>query len=218
MSAPSRSPSRTLPKKRPGNRISHGQGRFWALLKGRIAVEKLWCDAQGAILLARRCGRPRSLRTILGATGDGRGRGVRGVVERRFGDHTGPRIEDERCAIGRRLVGGKERIKRVPCHALDRDLQIDHRCLGLLIKSDHGTASGIGEGAHAAAASVAGNCQCHAGVRKAALPDVRRCGAACSGHLKAVTGQSGRARAELGSSIRRLGLPTTHCLAPDTRQ
>jgi hypothetical protein len=120
-----------------------------------------------------------------------------GVVERRFGDHTGPRIEDERCAIRLRLVGGKERIKRVPCHALDRDLQIDHRCLGLFIKSDHAIASGIGEGAHAAAASVAGNCQCHAGVRKAALPDGRRCGAACSGHLKAVTGQSGRARAEL---------------------
>src|SRR5215470_1277702 len=34
----------------------------------------------------------------------------------------------------------KERIKRVPCHALDRDFQIDHCCLGLLIKSDHATA------------------------------------------------------------------------------
>src|SRR5262245_35482470 len=41
-----------------------------------------------------------------------------GVAERRFGDHTGPRIEDERCAIGRRPVGGKERITRVQCHAL----------------------------------------------------------------------------------------------------
>jgi hypothetical protein len=40
----------------------------------------------------------------------------------------------------------------------------------LLIESDHATASGIGEGAHAAAASFAGNCQCHAVVRKAALP------------------------------------------------
>jgi hypothetical protein len=48
----------------------------------------------------------------------------------------------------------------------------------LLIKSDHATASGIGEGAHAAAASFAGICQCHAGVRKAALPDGRRRGAA----------------------------------------
>jgi hypothetical protein len=64
------------------------------------------------------------------------------------------------------------------CHALDRDFPIDHPCLGLLIKSDHATASGIGEGAHAATASFAGNCQCHAGVRKAALPDGRRCGAA----------------------------------------
>ena len=127
--------------------------------------------------LARRRARPCSPRTILGATGDGRGRGGLGVVaERRFGDHTGPRIEDERCAIGRRPVGGKERIKRTQCHALDRDFQIDHRCLGLLIKSDH--ASGIGEGAHGTAASFVGNCQCHAGVRKAALPDGRRCGAA----------------------------------------
>ena len=32
---------------------------------------------------------------------------------------------------------GKERIKRIQCHALDRDFQIDHRCLGLLITSDH---------------------------------------------------------------------------------
>ena len=76
------------------------------------------------------------------------------------------------------IVRGKERIKRVQCHALDRDFPIDHPCLGLLIKSDHATASGIGEGAHAATASFAGNCQCHAGVRKAALPDGRRCGAA----------------------------------------
>ena len=41
------------------------------------------------------------------------GGGSLGVVERRFGDHTGPRIKDERCAIWLRLVGGKERIKRV---------------------------------------------------------------------------------------------------------
>jgi hypothetical protein len=45
------------------------------------------------------------------------GEAVCGVVERRFGDHTGPRIEDERCAIWRRLVGGKERIK-----CISRDL------------------------------------------------------------------------------------------------
>jgi len=88
------------------------------------------------------------------------GEAVLGVTVRRFGDHTGPRIEDERCAIGPRPVGGKERIKRLPCHALDRDLQIDRRCLGLFIKSDHATASGIGEGAHATAASFAGKCRC----------------------------------------------------------
>ena len=86
--------------------------------------------------MARRRARPCSPRTILGATGDGRRRGSLGVVEPRFGDHTGPGIEDKRCAIGRRPVGGKERIKRVPCYALDRDFQIDHRCLGLFIKSD----------------------------------------------------------------------------------
>src|SRR5215472_10068862 len=39
--------------------------------------------------LARRRARPHSLRTILGATGDCRGRGG-GVGERRFGDYTGP--------------------------------------------------------------------------------------------------------------------------------
>src|SRR5262249_26643682 len=89
------------------------------------------------------------------------GEAVLGVTVRRFGDHTGPRIEDERCAIGPRPVGGKERIKRLPCHALDRDFQIDRRCLGLFIKSDHATASEIGEGAHATAASFAGNCQFH---------------------------------------------------------
>src|SRR5215468_11276502 len=78
--------------------------------------------------LARRRARPCSPRRRSGTR-------QLGVVERRFGDHTGPRIEDERCAIGRRPVGGKERIKRVQCHALDRDFQIDHRCLGLLTRA-----------------------------------------------------------------------------------
>ena len=55
----------------------------------------------------------------------------------------------------------------------------DRSSLSRLVHQErYATASGIGEGAHAAAASVAGNCQCHAGVRKAALPDGRRCGAA----------------------------------------
>ena len=47
------------------------------------------------------------------------------------------------------------------CHAPDGDSQIDHRCLGLLIKGNYATASGIGKGAHAAAAPFTDNCRCH---------------------------------------------------------
>ena len=126
--------------------------------------------------MARHRARPRSLRTILGATGDGRGEAVWGSSSGVLAITRGPESKMSAALSGGDR--GKERIKRIQCHALDRDFQIDHRCLGLLIKSDHATASAIGEGAHAAAASFAGNCQCHAGVRKAALPDGRRCGAA----------------------------------------
>src|SRR5499427_485042 len=40
----------------------------------------------------------------------------------------------------------------------------------------------------------------------------------CSGHLKNPDGPSGRARAELGSSIGRLGLPTCGAASPTIRQ
>ena len=62
-----------------------------------IAVEKSWRDAQVAILFGK------ASRKAAFATNDsGRywrlsGAKQSGVVERRFGDHTGPIIEDERC-------------------------------------------------------------------------------------------------------------------------
>jgi hypothetical protein len=101
------SPSRTLPNAAGKSNFSRSRAGFGPSEK--VASRSKNC---GAMLrwrssLERRCERPRSRRTLLGATGDGRGRGVCGVVERRFGDHTGPRIEDERCAIGRRLVGAQ---------------------------------------------------------------------------------------------------------------
>ena len=40
----------------------------------------------------------------------------------------------------------------------------------------------------------------------------------CSGHLKNPDGRSGRARAELGSSLRKLGLPTCGAASPTIRQ
>ena len=40
----------------------------------------------------------------------------------------------------------------------------------------------------------------------------------CLGHLKAMTGRSGRARAELSSSIDKLGLPTCVAASPTIRQ
>src|SRR5262249_55969744 len=143
-------------KAQSATKTNSGVDPLWpGVAQGRVRHERFWA------LLA----------TVGGEAVWGSSSGVLAITR-------GPESKMSAALSGRRLVGGKERIKRVPCHALDRDFQIDHRGLGLLIKSDHATASGIGEGAHAAAASFAGNWQCHAGVGKAALPDGRRCGAA----------------------------------------
>ena len=53
MSAPSPSPSRTLPKAAGEIEFLTVKGRFWALQKGRIAVEKSWRDAQVPVLFGK---------------------------------------------------------------------------------------------------------------------------------------------------------------------
>jgi hypothetical protein len=45
--------SRALPERCREIEFLTVKGRFWALLKGRIAVEKLWRDAQVAILFGK---------------------------------------------------------------------------------------------------------------------------------------------------------------------
>jgi hypothetical protein len=93
------------------------------LLKGRIAVEKLWCDAQGVILLARRCERPRSRRTILGATGDGRGRGsVWGRRAAFWRSHRGP--ESKMSAAGAQRGSTPSRAQLAPARSLRHGLKV----------------------------------------------------------------------------------------------
>src|SRR5215831_12331326 len=84
--------------------VARGDPLWQGVAQGRVRYERFW-----------------ALPATVG------GEAVLGVTVRRFGDHTGPRIEDERCAIGPRPVGGKERIKRLPCHALDRDFRQSSR-------------------------------------------------------------------------------------------
>jgi hypothetical protein len=91
-----------------------------------IAVENRGAMRRWRSSLAGRRARP-SLPTILGATGDGRGEAVWGSASGVLAITRGPESKMSAALSGRRPVEGKERIKRVKCHTLDRDFQIDHR-------------------------------------------------------------------------------------------